>query len=108
MCIHLRIYLEGSDRQLLRQFKRNTFQFCFYCHILFLLMPPVDLWPGGRGQRPPNFFEILGFSEILMFRRKMFGLLLLVKVSNFIGKSLNLVPPILQVPHHLWSFHLFL
>ena len=51
MCIHLRIYFEGSDRQLLRHFKRNTFQFCFYCHILFLLMLPVESCPGGRGQR---------------------------------------------------------
>ena len=38
-----------------------------------------------------NLVEIVGFSEILMFRRKIFGLLLLVeiKVLNFIGKSLD-------------------
>ena len=46
----------------------------------------------GGGDRsamaPPTF------SEILMLRRKIFRLLLLVeiKVSNFIGKSLNLAP----------------
>ena len=41
---------------------------------------------------PPNFFEIIGFSIILMFCRKIVCLLLLVttKVSNLIGKSLNL------------------
>ena len=49
---------------------------------------------GGRGAWPPNSFEIVEFSEILMLRRNIFGLLLLekVKVSNFIRKSLNLAP----------------
>ena len=44
---------------------------------------------GGQGGHGPcNFFEIVGFSEILMFRRKIFGLLLLVKIKfpHFIGK----------------------
>ena len=43
---------------------------------------------------PSNLFEIAGFSEILMFRQNIFGHPLLVKmtVSNFIGKSLKLVP----------------
>ena len=51
----------------------------------------------GQGAMPSNFYEIVGFSEILMHRRKIFGLLLLLrtKVSNFIGKSLNLA---LQAP----------
>ena len=42
----------------------------------------------------PIFFEIVGFSAVLMFRGKIFGLLVFVKieVSNFIGKSLNLAP----------------
>ena len=73
---------------------------------------------GGRGDRghgPSNFSNIVGFSEILMHCRKVFGLLLLVKtkVSNFIGKSLNLVPllykchdsPVLN-PGHLLSYWL--
>ena len=37
---------------------------------------------GGRGPWPPLFFVIVGFSEILMFRRKIFGLLLLVKIKG--------------------------
>ena len=45
----------------------------------------------------PNFFDIAGFSEIVMFRRKIFGTLLLVKIKvvNFIERSLNLPPPLL-------------
>ena len=37
----------------------------------------------GRG-RALNFPEIVGFSEILMFSRKIFGILLLakIKISN--------------------------
>ena len=49
----------------------------------------------GKGAMvPPNFFEIFGFSEMLMLRQKTVGLLLLVKtkISNFIAKSLNLAP----------------
>ena len=39
---------------------------------------------------PPSY-KIVGFSEILMFHLKIFGLLLLVKIKvfSFIGKSLN-------------------
>jgi len=50
---------------------------------------------GGKGDHgSSNFFDIVGFSEILMLRRKIFGLLLLVrtKASNFVGKSMNLAP----------------
>ena len=49
---------------------------------------------GGQGAMAPQLFEIVGFSEILMSRRKISGLLLLekIKVSNFIGKSLNFAP----------------
>ena len=35
----------------------------------------------GRADGPP-IFKIVGFSEILMFRRKIFGLLLLVKIEG--------------------------
>ena len=47
---------------------------------------------GRRSDCPPNVFEMVGFSETLMFRLKVFGLLLLVKIksSKFIGKSLKL------------------
>ena len=47
----------------------------------------------------PNF-KIIGFSEIVICRRKIFGLLLLVKkrFRIFIGKSLNLAHLTLQVP----------
>ena len=47
---------------------------------------------GAGDYGPPKFSEIIGYSEILMLRWKIFGLLLLVrtKVLNFIGKSLNL------------------
>ena len=49
---------------------------------------------GGQGGHGPKFFEIVGFSEVLMLRQKIFRLLLLVKalVSNFIGKSSNIAP----------------
>ena len=48
------------------------------------------------GAMAQTFFDIVGFSEILMFRRKILGLLLLVQVGvlNLIRKSLNL-PPLL-------------
>ena len=48
-------------------------------------------WPWETGGLTLNFFEVVGFLEISMLRRKIFGLLLLakIKVSNFIGKSLN-------------------
>ena len=51
----------------------------------------------------PNFIKIVGFSEILIFRRKILRLLLLVmiKVLNFIRKVLNLAPPTLQVATRL-------
>ena len=49
---------------------------------------------GGQGVPwHPNFFEIVGFSEIFLLRRKIFRILLLVKI--FIGKLLNLPPPLL-------------
>ena len=46
---------------------------------------------GAGGHAPPTIFEIIGFKETFMFRRKIFGLLLLVKIKalNFIRKSLN-------------------
>jgi len=58
----------------------------------------------NQGRCGPNFLEIVGFSEILMLRRKIFGLLLLVKMkgSNFIGESLNMAHPTLQVPRRPW------
>ena len=59
----------------------------------------------GGGHALPNYFKIVGFSEILMLCPKIFGVLLFIKIniSNFIGKSLNLPPPpILQVPGCLW------
>ena len=64
-------------------------------------------WPRGReATPPPNVLEVVGFSEILIFRRKIFGRLLLVKITllHFIGKSLNFVPPppTLQAPRRLW------
>ena len=45
-----------------------------------------------RGCGPSNFFKIDGCSEILIFDRKIFGNLLLMKIKalNFIEKSLNL------------------
>ena len=48
----------------------------------------------------PLYFRIVGFSEILLFCRKIFGLLPLLKIEvlNFIEKSLSLAPSILQVP----------
>ena len=53
-----------------------------------------DMGAVAGGDRPSKFFEIVGYSETLMLRRKIFALLLLVKIkaSNFIGKSLNLGP----------------
>ena len=57
---------------------------------------------GGWGPWPHQFFKNVGFSDTLMLRRKMFRLLLLVKtkVSNSVGKSLNLAPA-LQVPNSM-------
>ena len=38
---------------------------------------------GGQGDHGlPYFFEIVGLSEILIFRRKIFGLLLLIKIKG--------------------------
>ena len=66
----------------------------------------VTLQRGGINKRcyGPNFLEIVRFSEILMLRRKIFGLLLLVKMkgSNFIGESLSVNHPTLQVPRRPW------
>ena len=55
-------------------------------------------WPGSSGPWPPYFFEIIDLSEILMFCRKIFGLLVLKKIEvlNFIGKSFNLTPLLLS------------
>ena len=41
----------------------------------------------------PNSFDIIGFSQIIMLRWKIFVLLLLgeTKASNFIGKSLSML-----------------
>ena len=41
----------------------------------------------GQEDHGPQFFEIAGFSEILMFLRKIIGLLPMVKIKdlNFIG-----------------------
>ena len=49
---------------------------------------------GQKGPWPPHFFEIFGFSKLLMFHRNVFVLLLLVKIKilNFIRKYLNLAP----------------
>ena len=46
----------------------------------------------GQGAMALKFFEIVVFSEILVFRQKMLGLLMLVKLkaSSFIVKSLTL------------------
>ena len=30
---------------------------------------------------PPNYFEMVGFSEILMLHRRTFGLLVVVKIK---------------------------
>ena len=56
------------------------------------------LWfGGGKRDYVPNFSNSLGISEILMLHRKIFGLLLLIKieVSSVIRKSLNMAPPFL-------------
>ena len=49
----------------------------------------------------PQLFEIIRFFEILMFHWTVFGLLLLVKikVSDFIKKSLNFALPQLYRCH---------
>ena len=62
---------------------------------------------GAEGVMAPILFKVIGFSKVLMLRRKIFGLLLLVqiKVSHFIGKSLNLAIPTLQLPRRLWNQH---
>ena len=68
----------------------------------------------GKGPYPP-LFEIFGFYDILLFRRNIFGLLLLVKIKvlNFIGKSLNLTHstlqayPTLQMPRRLFIWHYY-
>ena len=50
---------------------------------------------GQGGDGLPNLFKVVEFSEVLMFRRTIFRLLLLIKIKvlNFIGTSLNLTPP---------------
>ena len=50
--------------------------------------------PGAGDHGPSYFLEIVGFSEVLVLCRNVFGLLFLVKakVLNFIGKPLNLPP----------------
>ena len=58
-----------------------------------IVQPAEASWP--RGQRKPwssNFFKIVGFSELFMFRPKIFRLLLSVKMEalNYIGKYLSL------------------
>ena len=59
---------------------------------------------GGKGaggaMAPPIFFEMVEFSEILMFLRKIFVILLLVKIRGFefYGKVFGLGSPTLQVP----------
>ena len=49
----------------------------FRYHLCWVVLPG-----GGAGEAmtPPIFFEIVGFTEILMFRRRIFVLLLLVKI----------------------------
>ena len=49
---------------------------------------------GRQGAMASKFFEIVGFSEISIFRWKLFGILLLVMITvwNYIGKSLTLAP----------------
>ena len=44
----------------------------------------------ARGLWSPNCFEVVRFSQILMFRRKIFGLLPLVKIKVFQVLSENL------------------
>ena len=41
----------------------------------------------ARGHGPLNFLEIVGFSEILMLRRKIFELLLCVKIKVSTGAT---------------------
>ena len=84
---------------------RNTLLFscmCYDAEMLFQISIYIDEasalskmqgpcgW--GQGAMSHKFFEIVGFSETFMFCRKMFGLLMLVKikVSNVIGKLLSL------------------
>ena len=64
---------------------------------------------GGLGRHGPQIFRIRQVLDILIFRRNIFGLLLLEKVdvSSFIGKSLNSPLPTIQVPRHLWCRFLF-
>ena len=59
-------------------------------------------WPRGmaEGTMAPNFFAVVGISEIFMLRWNIFRHLLLLKtkVSSFIRKSLKL-PPLLYRYH---------
>jgi len=70
----------------------------------FIILFPARVSWLGAGAMDPQIFEIVGVLEILIFRRKIFRVLLLlrIKVSNFIGKSLILAPSTLQVPCRLW------
>ena len=49
---------------------------------------------GQREPWPPNFFETIGFLEMVMFHQNLFRFLLLVKTKalQFIRESLNLAP----------------
>ena len=61
---------------------------------------------GAEGTMGSNFFVNVGSSEISTFRRKISGILLLVKikVSDFVGNYLNLAP--LLYRRHDTSRHL--
>ena len=77
---------------------------CVYIYMLIKInIEALISWPASSGPWPPYFFEIIKLSEILMFCRKIFGLLVLKKIEvlNFVGKSFNLTPPTLLVPRRL-------
>ena len=49
---------------------------------------------GEQGDRCPYFLEIVGFSEILMFRRKISVLpLVKIRILHFMGKFFEFAPP---------------
>ena len=55
---------------------------------------------------PPIFFEIVGSSEILMFRRKIFGLAVgRDQAFEIYRKISEHGPPTLQVPRRLWLIY---
>ena len=69
-----------------------------YLRLLCLIMFRVFAWGMGAysrgtksvvagGHGPLNFLEIVGFSEILMLRQKIFELLLCVKIKVSIGAT---------------------